>query len=132
MSDDVARGLEGVTVAETRLSDVDGEAGELVIAGFPVADLAPHASYEETLFLLWNDRLPDADELAAFREDLAARRAIGPEVRALLERAAAEERDPMHAVRLGVAAATLGADESDDAADARRVVAVLPTVAAAY
>ena len=132
MSNGLARGLEDVTVAETRLSHVDGEAGELVIAGFPVAALAPHATYEEVLFLLWNDRLPTADERAALREDLAARRAIEPAVRAVLERAAAEERDPMDAVRMGGAAATLGTDESDDVADARRVVAVLPTVAAAY
>ncbi|HEY2405667.1 MAG TPA: citrate synthase [Polyangiaceae bacterium] len=39
-------GLEGVVVADTRLSQVDGERGELVIAGSRVDDLAGHASFE--------------------------------------------------------------------------------------
>ena len=51
-------GLEDVVAAETRLSGVDGEAGELTIAGFPVEELAGRASFEEVLYLLWNDELP--------------------------------------------------------------------------
>ena len=37
---EIARGLEGVVATDTRLSSVDGERGELLIAGFPVEDLA--------------------------------------------------------------------------------------------
>src|SRR6476646_10112496 len=69
------RGLEGVVAAETKLSHVDGERGELVIAGYRVDDLAPNATFEETVWLLWNGDLPDDRELAAFRRDLASRRA---------------------------------------------------------
>ena len=61
-------GLEDVVAAETRLSGVDGEAGELTIAGFPVEELAGRASFEEVVYLLWNDELPDAVRLAEFRE----------------------------------------------------------------
>ncbi len=46
-------GLEGVVVAETRLSDVDGERGRLVVAGHDVERLAGTASFEETAALLW-------------------------------------------------------------------------------
>jgi citrate synthase len=126
------RGLEGVTVAETRLSRVDGEAGELTIGGFPVEDLATSATYEESVFLLLHDRLPTAAELADFRADLADRREIGGEVRAVLRRAADEEKAPMDALRMGVAAATLGTDDGGHERDARRVVAVLPTIVATY
>ena len=42
----IESGLEGIAVAETRLSDVDGERGRLVIAGYPVEELAPEARYE--------------------------------------------------------------------------------------
>ncbi|MFN8458837.1 MAG: citrate/2-methylcitrate synthase [Anaerolineae bacterium] len=63
-------GLEGVVAAETRLSSVDGQAGELIIAGFPVEELAGRATFEETVYLLWHDRLPDTQELAAFRAAL--------------------------------------------------------------
>jgi len=48
----VQNGLEGVVAAETRLSMVDGERGELVIAGWRVEDLAPRASFEEVMDLL--------------------------------------------------------------------------------
>ncbi len=39
-----APGLEGIVAAQTRLSSVDGQAGELIIAGFPVEELAAEAS----------------------------------------------------------------------------------------
>ena len=56
-------GLDGVVAAATALSDVDGERGELTIAGYPLQELAPHATFEETTWLLWHGTLPDAAEL---------------------------------------------------------------------
>jgi len=132
MSEDLNQGLEGITVAETHLSDIDGEAGELVVAGYPVDELARNATYEESVFLLFHDRLPDAEELAEFRADLAGRRDVDGEVLAVLERAASEEKPAMDALRMGVAAATLGTDDGDPETDARRAIAVFPTIVAAY
>lgn len=68
------RGLEGVVAAETKLSHVDGERGELIIAGYRVDDLAPNATFEEVVWLLWNGESPDERELANFRRELALRR----------------------------------------------------------
>ncbi|HWW61524.1 MAG TPA: citrate/2-methylcitrate synthase, partial [Thermoanaerobaculia bacterium] len=45
----VNNGLEGVVAAETRLSMVDGERGELIIAGYRVEELAARATFEETV-----------------------------------------------------------------------------------
>jgi len=132
MSETVNRGLEGITVAETRLSDIDGESGALTIGGFPVAELATNATYEESVFLLFEDRLPTAAELAGFRADLASRREIPEEVRTVLRRAAAEDRPAMDALRMGLAASTLGTAESASEETARRVVAVVPTIVATY
>jgi len=132
MVEEINRGLEGVTVAETRLSYIDGEAGELLIGGYPVEELAPNATYEESVFLLLHDRLPDADERAAFRADLAARREIDEDVRAVLRRAAAEEKPAMDALRMGAAAANLGQVGADPEEHARRVIAVFPTIVATY
>ncbi|WP_267163362.1 citrate synthase/methylcitrate synthase [Halovenus salina] len=131
-SQQIHRGLEGITVAETRLSDIDGENGELFIAGFPVEELATNATYEETLFLLLNDRLPTAAEYESFRDELATRRGITEETRALLEQAAAEEEPPMDALRMGLAAATLGDDGDAPEEKAKRAIAVVPTVIATY
>src|SRR5512147_2910655 len=105
--DAIARGLEGVVVTETRLSHVDGERGELLIGGFPVEELAPHASFEEVLYLLWHGRLPDAEETAALHRELAAQRSLPLTTLALLRDAARHGTAPMDALRMGVATLTL-------------------------
>jgi citrate synthase len=133
----IARGLEGVNVCETRLSHVDGERGELIIGGFPLAELASHARFEEVLFLLWHGRLPDDEERRALVASLAAERFLSPATLRLLE-AAAETRAPvMDALRMAVA--TLSLDEPTAAHDrvpdwrqAMRLVARFPTIVAAY
>lgn len=125
-------GLEGIAFAKTRLSDIDGEAGELIIGGFPLDELAANATYEECVFLLLRDRLPASDELTAFRDDLADRRDISDEVRAVLRQAAREEKDPMDALRMGAAAANLGVEEASLQDAAQRVIAVFPTIVATY
>jgi citrate synthase len=50
----VVSGLEGIVVAETRLSDVDGERGRLILAGHDVESLAGRMSFEEVAALLWD------------------------------------------------------------------------------
>ncbi|ODR81183.1 citrate synthase/methylcitrate synthase [Haladaptatus sp. W1] len=128
----INEGLENVIVAETRRSYIDGDAGELVIAGYPLAELAEHATFEETVFLLWNDRLPTAEELASFRTDLAAYRDLSDATLDLLRAAAADDADPMDALRMGVAAATLDHETDGPEDEARLLVAQLPTIVAAY
>src|SRR5438105_5411266 len=96
-------GLEGVVAAQTKLSLVDGERGELVIAGFPIAELAANATFEETVWLLWNGDLPSASELETFRADLASQREISDEVMSVLRAFAKEGADAMDALRAAVA-----------------------------
>ena len=74
----VVPGLEGIVAAQTSLSSVDGQAGELIIAGFAVEEIAGKATFEETISLLWNDALPTAAQLAAFKQELAAQRELPP------------------------------------------------------
>src|SRR5258707_8723779 len=65
------RGLDGVVAAQTRLSHVDGQAGELIIRGYALKELAGQVSFEEAAHLLWVGALPTADELAGLRRRLA-------------------------------------------------------------
>ena len=123
----VNHGLEGVVAAETRLSRVDGQAGELIIAGFPVGELAAKATFEETVWLLWNGELPDAETLTRFREELASQRTLAAETLELL-RTTGGRVDSMDALRM--AAGTLTA--SDDRSAATRLVAAFPTIVAAW
>jgi citrate synthase len=69
-----ASGLDGLIVAETGLSDVDGESGRLVIRGHSVEDLVEHATFEDVCGLLWTGTRPSATEREALRTALAAAR----------------------------------------------------------
>jgi citrate synthase len=130
-------GLEDVVAAETRLSSMDGEAGELIVAGFPVEEFASRASFEETVYLLWHDVLPDPEQLAAFREELACRRPLPRVALDLLQAAASEKRPVMDTLRM--ASGALGLGTPDDAPaedefydDALALVAHFPTIIATY
>jgi citrate synthase len=125
----VASGLEGVVAAETRLSSVDGEAGELIIAGFPVEELASRASFEETVYLLWRDVLPDPGQLAVFREGLAGWRALPRAALDLLRAVAAERAPVMDALRVTAGTTSLGVAAKSHT---EVLVARLPTIVAAY
>jgi len=66
--DDQRRWLEGVVAARTSISDIDGQQGKLYYAGYDIADLAAHATFEETVYLLHHRELPTRQQL----EDTAA------------------------------------------------------------
>ena len=69
-------GLRGVKVADTRISDVNGEKGILIYRGYNIVDLARSSTYEEVSFLLLNDHLPDKKELEKYRSELVSERGI--------------------------------------------------------
>jgi len=121
-------GLEDVVAVETRLSSVEGEAGELTIAGFLVEELARRASFEEVLYLLWNDELPDAERLADLRERLTGRREVPRATLELLRSVAAEKVPVMDALRMAAGTVRTGADDEE----AFVLVSCLPTIVAAY
>jgi citrate synthase len=124
--DPMVQGLDGVVAAATRLSHVDGERGELVIAGFPVGELAAHATFEETTWLLWHGDLPSMAQLDSFRAALAAARDLAPATLSLLRDCARANLDAMDALRAAAGTISLGGD------DPRTIVAVMPTMVAAY
>jgi citrate synthase len=64
------RGLEGVSVGETRIALVDGENGRLIYRGHDAEELAQEATFEQVAYLLWNGRLPEDDELDELRGTL--------------------------------------------------------------
>jgi citrate synthase len=68
-------GLEGVVVAETELSDVDGERGELIVHGYRIESLVGHVTFEQIVALLWTGILPDAHTTSVWQQRLGAARA---------------------------------------------------------
>lgn len=127
----VAPGLEGVVAAETRLSHVDGQKGELVIAGFSVEELAAQATFEETFYLLWRGQLPTQNQLEGLKGRLRALRPLPPATLVLLQAAAQAQVPAMDALRM--AAGTLSLDLSGESEEtALALVARFPTIVAAY
>src|SRR5438477_4094437 len=122
----ISSGLEDVVAATTRLSHVDGEAGELIIAGFPVGELAAHATFEETTWLLWHGELPTEAELREFCTELAAHRALPPATLALLRECARAGIDSMDPLRSALGTVSLVSTE------AVAIVALAPTIVAAF
>ena len=127
----MSEGLEGVVAASTRLSQVDGEAGRLIIAGYAVDDLAPAATFEEVAYLLLNGRLPERDERANFARDLAARRELPHAAIALLREAAAAKTKTMDALRMATPVLSLGSRE-DPVEDAMTAIAAFPAIVGTY
>ena len=66
----VATGLRGVVVAQSTMSKVNGEEGVLIYQGYNIHDLAENSNFEETVYLLWNGRLPKQDELDMLKTEL--------------------------------------------------------------
>jgi citrate synthase len=69
-------GLRGVKVADTRISDVDGEKGNLIYRGFNICDLATHSTFEEVSYLLLYDHLPAKEEYDRFQRELVQAREV--------------------------------------------------------
>ncbi len=67
-------GLRGVTIADTKISDVDGEHGILIYRGFRIEALATNSTFEETTYLLLHDSLPTAEQLKDFSRRLVEAR----------------------------------------------------------
>ena len=69
-------GLRGVTIASTKISDVNGAEGKLVYRGYRARDLAGKTSFEEVVYLLLFERLPDGNALADFKRQIAEQREV--------------------------------------------------------
>lgn len=96
-----ARGLEGIVANSTRLSHVVGDKGELVYAGYDINELAGKVSYEEVVYLLWNNRLPNRSELEKCALQLRNERELPAGVIDFLK-SAPPKANPMDVIRTAV------------------------------
>ena len=69
-------GLRGITVADTKISSVDGEKGKLIYRGYDIDTLAKNSTFEETVYLMLYETLPTTKELEIFKETLASERQL--------------------------------------------------------
>jgi len=132
-----AKGLEGVVAAESTISFIDGARGVLEYVGIAIDDLARHSNFEETVFLLWNQRLPKRAELDAFTKELRANYPISDAVRKRVE-LTPKSAQPMHALRTLVSSLALEDDDPNSVepeqvrSKALRILGQAPALVAAF
>jgi citrate synthase len=117
-----AKGLDGITVASTKLSKVEGDIGRLTYCGYDIKDLALNATFEEIVYLLWHLRLPTQAEMNAFKTQLSENMALPPELCRLMK-SLPTQTHPMAALRSIVSLAGMYdplAEDNSLAANARR------------
>lgn len=137
MAEEQKKGLEGVVIADTRLSKVFGDIGKLIYCGYDIRDLAAHASFEEVIFLLWYGVLPTQQQLARLQERLRDEANLHPTVLEALK-SYPTSAHPMAVLRTAVSQIGLNdpaaEDNSQDAnyRKALRLTAKIPTIIAAW
>jgi len=97
----VSKGLEGIIAAETRLGEVKGAEGRLYYCGFDIDELAGKVSYEEVVYLLFHQRLPNRAELDDLTTALRAERELPEGVIAFLKSAPKKAR-PIDIMRTAI------------------------------
>ena len=75
-------GLRGIEVADTRISNIDGEKGKLIYRGYDILDLTKYSTFEETAYLLLYDALPTKEQLEEFKTKLKEARFIPKQMQA--------------------------------------------------
>jgi len=132
-----SKGLEGVVAASTRLSDVRGDIGQLIYCGYDINELAGNVTYEEVVFLLHHNHLPNKNDLAELKKTFAESREL-PEGVVDIIRELPKDTPPMHALRTGVSALGCFDPACDDDSQhgqrrkALRLIAQIPVVTAYF
>jgi citrate synthase len=130
-------GLEGIPVAQSSISYVDGQKGILEYRGIRIEELASHSTFLETSYLLIWGELPTKEELDAFEYEIRHRRRIKYRIRDMMK-CFPETGHPMDALQASAAALGLfyskrALDNPDYIREAVvRLLAKIPTMVAAF
>ncbi len=137
MAHELVPGLEGVPIAKSAISFVDGQAGKLEYRGIDVELLAQHSTFEETSLLLLDGELPNQAKLAAFKKEAVGYRKLKFRIIDLIK-CLPETGHPMDALQAAVAAIGMFyprrrvMDPTARRQACYRLIAKLPTVVAAF
>jgi len=137
MSDDIKKGLLGIVVDETTISQVMPDINSLTYRGYAVQDLCEKCCFEEVAYLILNKELPNKTQLNKFRKELEENRNITINLKEIV-RHMPKKSHPMDVVRTVVS--VMGLEDKDSsnnspAANMRkaiRIFAKTPTAIAAF
>ena len=137
MSDDIKKGLLGIVVDETTISQVMPDINSLTYRGYAVQDLCEKCSFEEVAYLILNKELPNKTKLKKFKKELEVNRNITINLREIVKHMP-KKSHPMDVARTVVS--VMGLEDKDtnnnsSAANMRkaiRIFAKTPTAIAAF
>jgi citrate synthase len=129
-------GLRGIEVADTKISNIDGEKGKLIYRGFDILDLTKNSTFEETSYLLLYDKLPTKRELNEFSAKLVEARYIPKQMQKNMANWRGDA-DPMDMLQAFVSALAGYYDEEFSNKDASiekaiNLIAKVPTIIASW
>ena len=129
-------GLRGIEVADTRISNIDGEKGKLIYRGFDILDLTENSTFEETAYLLLYDKLPTKPQLDEFNSKLVEARYIPKQMQKNMGNWR-KDADPMDMLQAFVSALAGYYDEEFSNKDASyekaiNLIAKVPTIVASW
>jgi len=130
-------GLRGVTVADTKISFIDGEKGILIYRGYRIEQLTQHSSFMEVAYLILNGRLPEKSELTDFDASVKDERHLPDYVYEILN-TYPKDAAPMDMLQSAVTSLAMSdPDLLEETRDAHirmaiRLIARIPVLAAAW
>jgi citrate synthase len=99
-------GLEGVVATSSKICFIDGNEGILSYNGYNIHTLADNATFEEVIYLLWHDKLPNRSELDSLKKSLVAERDLPAELTAFLKNVP-QGAQPMDVLRTAISMLSL-------------------------
>ena len=137
MSDDIKKGLLGIVVDETTISQVMPEINSLTYRGYTVQELCDKCSFEEVAFLVLNGELPNKKQLKKFIKEERSNRKLSKQILKDIQKMP-KKAHPMDVIRTAVSLMSLEDKETKDNSSeanmrkAMRIFAKTPTAIAAF
>ncbi|MCK1977372.1 citrate synthase [Jeotgalicoccus huakuii] len=128
-------GLEGVVIGESRISSIIGT--QLTYCGYEIDDLAENAEFEEVVYLLWHDKLPNSEELSNFKKELFNHAHLTDDAKNFYKTFVDKSVHPMSALRTAVSLLSHTDERAEEQGEeatllkAIRIQAKIPSIVAA-
>ena len=113
MSDDIKKGLLGIVVDETTISQVMPDINSLTYRGYAVQELCEKCNFEEVAYLILNKELPNKTKLKKFKKELEENRNISINLREIIKHMP-KKAHPMDVARTVVSVMGLEDKETSD------------------
>ena len=113
MSDEIKKGLLGIVVDETTISQVMPDINSLTYRGYAVQDLCDKCNFEEVAYLVLNGELPNKKQLKNFVKEERLDRKLSKEILSDI-RKMPKKAHPMDVVRTAVSLMALEDKETKD------------------